>query len=192
MSEQLPEIDRLLGRAVDTARPVIRGIAPDQLTGTTPCAEYDVRRLLNHLMQVVIGFRRVAAKQRMELGDQDVLADDWRAQFDTESRRLIEAWSAPGALEGESAGLGLPQSVTVQLVLVDLVVHSWDLARATGQPVRPDPELVDLLFPTCQRMALTGRTMGAFGPEVEVPADAPTFDRLLGIVGRDPSWTPPR
>ena len=191
MDEQQLEIDRLLRNAVDHARPVIHGIEQGQFTAPTPCADYDVRGLLNHLMQVVIGFQHVARKQQMDLDEQEVLTDDWKSEFDAESERLIQAWSEPGALQGESSGMGLPQSVTVQLILGDLVIHPWDLARATGQTFEPDDELLQLLYGALQQMAPMGRKMGAFGPEVQVPADAPLFDRLLGLVGRDPSWAPP-
>jgi uncharacterized protein (TIGR03086 family) len=82
-----------------------------------------------------------------------------------------------------------------QVASEDLVVHGWDLARATGQEHRLDPEEVERLWPAAQAMDERMRTPGAFGPGivvfgpvVEVPADAPMPDRLLGLLGRDPYW----
>ena len=83
-----------------------------------------------------------------------------------------------------------------QVASEDLVIHGWDLARATGQEHELDPEEVERMWPAAQQMDERMRTPGAFGPGivvfgplVEVPADAPVADRLLGLLGRDPYWT---
>ena len=75
----------------------------------------------------------------------------------------------------------------------DLVVHGWDLARATGQDDTMDPDEVAQMLPFAEGMPPEMRTPGAFGPGVvvfgpivELPADAPAQDRLLGLMGRDP------
>lgn len=191
MEQNTPSIDELLRGAADAARPVVRGVQESQFAEPTPCAEYDVRELLIHLLDVTIEFQKVAARESPALaGDPRLLDGDWRGTFDEESRRLAEAWAAPGALEGNSPGMGLPQTVLSQMILVDLTVHAWDLARATSQQFQPDPQTVDVTLPTCEQLAPTGREMGAFGPEVSVRDDAPPFDRLLGLLGRDPHWAP--
>jgi uncharacterized protein (TIGR03086 family) len=85
--------------------------------------------------------------------------------------------------------MGLPMATLGQMYLVDLVVHGWELARATGQPYEPEPETVSRALDFTDQMVEMGRQRGAFGPPVPVPDDAPALDRLLGIVGRDPAWT---
>lgn len=82
-----------------------------------------------------------------------------------------------------------------QVASEDLVIHGWDLARATGQEHQLDPEEVERMWPAAQEMDERMRTPGAFGPDivvfgpvVEVPAEAPMSDRLLGLLGRDPYW----
>jgi uncharacterized protein (TIGR03086 family) len=84
--------------------------------------------------------------------------------------------------------MGLPQSAVAQMLMLDLTVHSWDLAIATGQPHHPDPEVADVLYRTFSEMAPVARQTGAFGEAVTVPDDASTFERLLGVSGRDPRW----
>jgi uncharacterized protein (TIGR03086 family) len=75
------------------------------------------------------------------------------------------------------------------LVLGELVVHGWDLARATGQSVSWPEEVVTRAYAAAQQTAEQGRAMSVYGPAVPVPAQASTMDRLLGLTGRDPQWT---
>ncbi|RAJ60449.1 uncharacterized protein (TIGR03086 family) [Streptomyces sp. Amel2xB2] len=188
------EISGLLEGAARRARPVVRGVRDDQLGGPTPCSEYDVRALLDHLLHVVVGFQALAAK-----GTADFTAtpsyvnaeSDWRTRFEEETARLVEAWSAPGALEGTSQGMGMPQRTVGGMVLGDLTVHAWDLARATGQDFAPyEPSLPELVE-GWRQLAPTGRKMGVFGEPVPVPEGASAFDELLALSGRDPGWRPP-
>jgi uncharacterized protein (TIGR03086 family) len=76
------------------------------------------------------------------------------------------------------------------VALNELVVHGWDLAVATGQPYRADAESVPACLGFVAPMARPEGTPGLFGPPVPVPADAPDLDRLLGLSGRDPAWSP--
>ena len=80
------------------------------------------------------------------------------------------------------------------VALDELVLHGWDLARATGQAYEPDPASAQAVFEFTSAMStpehLDSRE-GLFGPVVEVAPDAPLFDRALGFAGRDPGWTPP-
>ena len=68
----------------------------------------------------------------------------------------------------------------------DLVVHGWDLARATGQDETMDPAEVERIWAMAESLGDNLRRSGVCGPEVPVPADAPLQDRLLGLLGRDP------
>lgn len=72
------------------------------------------------------------------------------------------------------------------MVLLDLTVHAWDLARATGRSFEPDPAVVAGLAEEVERMAPMARQAGVFGEAVEPPADATAFERLLATTGRDP------
>jgi uncharacterized protein (TIGR03086 family) len=184
----------LLEAAAARAVPVVRGITDDRLGDPTPCSEYDVRGLMNHLLQVVINFQAMAAKKDTDFSTvPDYLGEgDWRARFVDETDLLIKAWAAPGAEEGTTGSMGMPARTLGQMVLGDLTLHAWDLARATGQEYTPDPVVVGEVGESFATLAPLGRTMGAFGEPVTLPDDgsASEFDRLLALTGRDPHWHP--
>ncbi|MEV7871125.1 TIGR03086 family metal-binding protein [Streptomyces sp. NPDC088124] len=187
------KISALLKLAADGALPVVRGIGDERLGAPTPCAEYDVHALLDHLFQVVVNFQALAAKRDADFGAApEHLAGEWRERFAAETARLVDAWDAPGAEEGTSGAMGLPARTVGSMVLGDLTVHAWDLARATGQPYEPDASLVGLLTAEFGALAPTARKMGVFGEPVPVAPDAAPFDVLLALTGRDPGWAPPR
>ena len=73
----------------------------------------------------------------------------------------------------------------------DVFMHSWDLARATGQEVRLDEDFAATLLDGMRPIEEVLRSSGQYGAPVPVPADAPVVDRLMGFIGRDPAWTPP-
>ncbi|WP_329456325.1 TIGR03086 family metal-binding protein [Streptomyces sp. NBC_01497] len=191
MSEKISD---LLERAAARTVPVVRAIEDGQLSLPTPCGAYDVRTLAGHLYRVVLNFQELAAKRNADFTQQSLpLEGDWRAGFAEETHRLIAAWAAPGAEEGTTGAMSMPARTVGAMVLGDLVVHGWDLARATGRPYEPaasDAALLDEVGDRFAELAPTGRTMGVFGPEVPVAAGAHPFERLLGLTGRDPHWAP--
>ncbi|MFB7543824.1 TIGR03086 family metal-binding protein [Streptomyces zaomyceticus] len=190
-NEAPPRIADLLRSAATRATPLVGGIADASLGAPTPCAEYDVRALLNHLLGVVVHFQALAAKQPADLAlGTDWLADPgWRDRFEAETEKLVEAWSAPGAEEGSTGAMALPARTVGSMVLLDLTVHAWDLARATGRSFEPDPAVVAGLVEEVERMAPMARKAGVFGEPAELPGDATAFERLLATTGRDPrAW----
>ncbi|MFE3328642.1 TIGR03086 family metal-binding protein [Streptomyces sp. NPDC059176] len=184
-------ISELLDATTARALPVVRAVTPDQLTAPTPCADYDVRALVNHLLQVIVNFRALAAKQDADFSTTpDLTTGDWQGAFEEEAARLAKAWAEPGAEDGTSGSLGFPARTVGHMVLGDLTVHAWDLARATGQAYDPDPDVVTELDRALTEMAPTARAWGAFGEPVSLPEDAPAFHRVLATTGRDPHWSP--
>lgn len=184
------DISGILKSAAAAARPVVDGLDEAHFDDRTPCAEYGVKDLLNHLFLVVVNFQVLATGAGADFSTTpDRLTGDWRGEFGAETERLVAAWSAPEALEGVSAGMGLPQPVVARMALLDLTLHAWDLARATGQDYAPDAGVVDELLEFLVMMAPMARENGMLGEPVEVSADAPAFDRLLGGSGRDPRWS---
>lgn len=181
----------LLAVAAPRAMAVVRSISDDQLGLPTPCPDYSVRDLLNHLYDVVVNFQALAQRQEVDWSAKtDHLTEGWRDRFAAETARLIEAWSDPAALEGVSPGMGLPQETVGDMALIDLAVHGWDLARATGQRVEVEPAVLAAGHGFMDRMGDTGQRMGAFAEPVPTTPDAADLDRLLGRTGRDPAWTP--
>ncbi|MFC8076186.1 TIGR03086 family metal-binding protein [Streptomyces sp. NPDC057307] len=185
------KISTLIETAAADALPVLRGVRDDQLTLPTPCAEYDVHGLLDHLFQVITNFQALAAKGESDFGAAaERLADDRRERFAAEIAELIKAWDAPGAEDGLTGGMNMPARTVGAMALGDLVVHSWDLARATGQPYEPDAVVVAMLNDEFTALAPTARKMGVFGEPFPVGEDAPPFESLLAETGRDPAWRP--
>ena len=90
-----------------------------------------------------------------------------------------------------AGGVDLPADMAGVVALDELVIHGWDLARATGQPPGYDGPGLDAVHGMVQQFRSSG-IEGLFGPPVPVPDDAPLLDRILGLAGRDPGWEPPR
>ncbi|MEU8329521.1 TIGR03086 family metal-binding protein [Micromonospora sp. NPDC048839] len=182
----------LLAAAAPRTVEVVRGVADDQFDLPTPCRDYLVRDLLNHLFEVVVNFQDLATKRQVEWADKpDHLTDGWRDRFKTETDKLIGAWSDPSTLEGVSPGMGLPQTVIGGMALLDLTVHGWDLAVATGQAYQPAPEAVAELHGLVEQLGPTARKMGVFAEPVSTPATAgptPDLAHLLTQTGRIPTW----
>ncbi|MFC4061051.1 TIGR03086 family metal-binding protein [Planomonospora corallina] len=177
-------MNEMLSRAADRTIGVVRGIRDDQLGLPTPCAEYDVRALLGHLSWVAAMMAALARKEPVPPADTEPAALQERV------RDMVAAWADPAAFEGESPMMGFPMTVVFQMGLGDLVVHGWDLARATGQDYEVDAETTEAMLVYVEQMAPMARQNGVFGEEVAVPAGAPPFERMLGLSGRDPAWKP--
>jgi hypothetical protein len=106
---------------------------------------------------------------------------------------LAFTWAARKSGMTEAGGVRMPAEVMGVVALDELVLHGWDLARATGQPFTCDPvgtAAVLAFTSAAARPEQAAGREGLFGPVVEVPEGAPAFDRLLGFAGRDPAWRP--
>ncbi|WP_327296005.1 MULTISPECIES: TIGR03086 family metal-binding protein [unclassified Streptomyces] len=185
-----PAISDLLAAAAARALTVVRGIGDAQLADRTPCAEYDVHALVNHLIHVLVNFQALAARKDVDFSSEpEYVVGDWRRRFGEETAALVTAWAAPGAEDGTAGAMNLPARTVGHMVLGDLTVHAWDLARATGQDFVPEPAVVDELSPALADMAPMARAGGVFGEPVQVAAGASAFDRVLALTGRDPHWS---
>ncbi|MEU5941767.1 TIGR03086 family metal-binding protein [Micromonospora sp. NPDC047548] len=180
----------LLAAAAPRTVAVVRAITDDQLDLPTPCQDFTVRDLVNHVYDVVVNFQTLALRREVDWSAKtDHVTEGWRDRFADETGRLVEAWADSAAEEGASPGMGLPQETVGLMGVIDLVVHGWDLARATGQPYQPAPEGVAAGHRFMDGMGSMGRQMGAFGAEVETGPDCTELDRLLGRAGRVPAWS---
>jgi uncharacterized protein (TIGR03086 family) len=89
-----------------------------------------------------------------------------------------------------AGGLDLPGEVAGVIALDELVIHGWDLARATAQDYDPDKASLQTVLPFVTQAADGEPQEGLFGPPVAVPDGAPLLDRVIGLTGRDPAWSP--
>ena len=184
--------------AANAVKSLVPGVAPQQLDDPTPCEKLQVRDLLFHLLGLSLAFRDAARKNlgsTTSTPPNDIktdLPDDWQDQLPARLDDLVSAWRDPSAWQGQTqaGGVTLPGGVAGQLALNELVLHGWDLARATGQPYAvPDDSLqvsVDLL----SSMQDASQRQGIFGPVVEVPSESSLLERTVGLGGRQPDWQP--
>lgn len=186
------------GPATSAVARLVRGVRDDQLGGPTPCPAYTVGDLLDHLGGLAIAFRDAATKDTPPGGAQPQadaanLEDGWRDRIAGDLDALAAAWQDPAAYDGMTmAGpVEMPGEIAALVALDEVVVHGWDLARATGQDYAPDEAVVlaSLGFAASFEVP-EGVKDGPFAPPVAVPDDAPALDRLAGATGRDPRWTP--
>ena len=179
---------------------LLEGVTDDQLSAPSP-SDCDVATLLDHLMGLTMAFTWAAEKSAAEHGptgpgrsSAKALDPDWRSVLPGRLDALADAWSKPSAWEGmtEAGGVTMPGEVTGLVALDEVVLHGWDLARATGQEFSCDPANADAVLGFTERSAQPDQAAmrtGLFGPVVPVADDAPVFDRALGFAGRDPAWT---
>ncbi|QQQ76028.1 TIGR03086 family protein [Saccharothrix sp. 6-C] len=186
--------EQLIGKAVATALEVVGNIGPDRMGAPTPCAGFDVRGLVNHLLFWGPSLNAAARDEPVPPpaaaeSDVDLTAGDWAADLGAQLRDRAVAWGEPSAWTGTTTVGGpqrMPAEVIGAMVLGETVVHTWDLARATGQAPSWDEELLAFIHADLVVSAPVGRDMGLYGPEVPVPSDAPLIDRVLGLTGRTP------
>lgn len=185
-----------LSNAAASMAVIVRAITPDQLANPTPCTEFDVRALVNHLLfwgpsLEAAGRKEVVPPPGAEESEVDLTAGDWRGDLLAQLDRTVQAWAPDAAWEGTTRVVGpaeSPARVIGDMIVCELALHAWDLASATGQTLTLDEELTAYLLEEVAASAEQGRQMGLYGPEVPVPDSAPTLHRALGLSGRDPAW----
>ncbi|MCX4820059.1 TIGR03086 family metal-binding protein [Streptomyces sp. NBC_01142] len=180
--------------AAETAR-IARGVVADQLTAATPCEEWDVRTLVNHLVLYSShGLEHRAQRTQLpeELTARDFTTDaDWAQQYADQLDRALAAWSDPAVWEGEVdlGFMAMPAPEIASLITKELAVHGWDLARATGQEYRISEAAAALILTVVDKHAEVYRQYDGFTDPVPLPGSAPAFERALADSGRDPHWS---
>lgn len=161
-------------QAADKWSEVIAQVGDDQWDASTPCEGWTVRELVDHCQ----GWQ---AKGATMLGTSEMPAD-WEAT----KVALAAGFADPANLEGTAEALGgMPKHMAAGLLVADLLIHSWDLARAIGADDTLPAEAVDSVMMGLQRMG-DGMRGTAFGPAVEVGPDASAQDQLIAFSGRQP------
>ncbi|MEU0455115.1 TIGR03086 family metal-binding protein [Streptomyces sp. NPDC006129] len=191
-----PTLD--LGPQTEALAQLVAGVGDEQLAGTTPCPEYAVRHLLGHLAGLTIAFRDAGRKDLGATTDTSPgstlpdIGPGWRAELPKILAELADAWRDPAAWTGmtRAGGVDLPGEVAGLVATDELVIHGWDLARATGQEYAPDPVALRVCHGFLAASVDDPSRGEIFGPVVPVGPDAPLLDRAVGLSGRDPGWKP--
>jgi len=176
--------------ALEQTRATVRDLPDDAWDRATPCDEWSVRELTNHIVAGNLWAARLGAGETIEqVGDAfegDVLGSDPRAAYDASVEPAAGVFERPGALEAPCAvSYGpVPGEVYAGHRFLDVLVHGWDLAVATGQDTRLPLDLVaaawDVITPQLDLL----RASGMFGEDRATAADADLQTRLLHALGR--------
>lgn len=188
----MTDIAQLHRRALDATHKIVAGIQPDQRTLPTPDEGWDVRALLNHIVSGNLWAVELTAGQTIdEVGDRldgDMLGDDPLGAYDASAQAAAAAFEVAGALDAQCAvSYGpVPGSVYAGHRFIDVLIHGWDLAIATGQDATLDSALVAACLAVVEPQAGLMQASGSYGSHVDAPADADPQTRLLALLGRRP------
>ncbi|KRF19097.1 hypothetical protein ASG90_04280 [Nocardioides sp. Soil797] len=188
-----------LGSATAALATLVKHIDDSQLAAPTPCSAYALGDLLDHVDGLALAFTVAARKESSgegppPPGDASRLAQDWRTRIPRRLEELATAWRDPAAWEGTTAagGVEMDGATTALVATNEVVVHGWDIARASGQEFEPGDESVAAarafveMFSGPGTEAMRGEI---FGPEVAAAEGATAMEQLVAMTGRDPRWT---
>ncbi len=178
-------------------RALLLGVTDEDLTAPTPCPDWTVAALLDHLMGLSWAFAQAARKLTDAPGtagpppppSADNLPTHWRSRMPVLLEELATAWKDPAAWTGtaQAGGVTMPAADMGVVAMNELIMHSWDLAQATGQEFAADPRILEALIEFLSH-GPAGGTPGLFGPVVAVEDEAELLNQALGRAGRDPLW----
>lgn len=179
-------------------RALLLGVDDGELSNPTPCPEWTVATLLDHLMGLSVAFTQAAHKRidgtasSAPAPSAQHLSRHWRSRLPVLLEDLATAWKDPAAWTGTSqaGGVTMPAAALGHVAMNELIMHSWDLARGTGQEYFADPRTLEVLIEFLSEGPAEG-TPGLFGPVVPVDDEATLLDHALALSGRDAKWRPP-
>ncbi len=185
----------LIQAAAPSLKSVAEGVTASQLDDPTPCSDLNVKQLSNHIAGFWGMTAMAARKQPLEGGDpnMDFVGDNPGAVIPGMVDGGVAAWQVDGSTDGKTQfGPGeYDAAFAAQVTLFEEVLHGWDLAAATGQTIDVPSDVGDAVFEIAQILC-TPEQRGEgkpFSTEVSVVANASSFERALGLTGRDPGWS---
>ncbi len=173
----------LYGRASDWTSTKVAG-ATSKLDVPSSCDGWDVRTLMNHMLQTqqyFVGAARGEDVSPPAGTPPDLVSDEPRADFARARAETLKTFGEPGVIDKTGPALGIAFS--------DQLLHGWDLARSTGQDATMPDGLPDAAYSIIYGRFTDDQRQGVFKPEIPVAPDAPAQDKLLAYTGRDPSPT---
>ena len=179
----------LLLRAVDQTGRIVASVTPAQLDLPTPCADWDLRALLNHTITFVDMLDGAAHTKPFDPSGfgVDNVGDDPGASYEAKAAPLRSTLANPGVIDATwTMPFGeVPGIIGAGFATLEWSQHGWDVARASGQDFEFDPEVTEAAFATA-RLAPSEqvRVNGVFGPEAGCADDAPLHDQLAAFLGR--------
>jgi uncharacterized protein (TIGR03086 family) len=179
--------------AAEAARVVVGAANAENLDQKTPCTDWDLRTLLNHtILWTSYSAERRAHGESVaeELMSKDFTAEPGYAQaYQAQIAKAVQAWSSPEAWAGDRNVMGsaTPAADIAAMLIAEMVLHGWDIAKATGQDYHCDDAVAANVLGTVEAQGELFRQYQGFAAIVPVPDDATALDRALALSGRDPS-----
>jgi uncharacterized protein (TIGR03086 family) len=166
----------------------VSGISSAQLSGPTPCTEYNIGELIDHVDLVAQGATALALGSALPNTGYSHLKPEWQNTVIQHVQALGVAWDDPAAWEGigNVPGSDLSNTTWGQITLTELVVHGWDIAAATGQPFDLPEQTLQSCFRHVAVFVPNAPLPDLWGPPVEAPPAASLLDRIVAITGRVP------
>jgi uncharacterized protein (TIGR03086 family) len=177
-------------RALESTRTFVAGMGDDQMAESTPCEGWTVRDLLNHIVAGNLWAAELARGRTIaDVGsalDGDVVGSNPVEAYDASAEAAASAFEAPGALDAPCAvSYGpVPGSVYAGHRFLDVLIHGWDLATATGQRAELDPQLVDACWEVIRPQLSMLQGSGMFGVDASSESNGNTQADLLAALGR--------
>jgi uncharacterized protein (TIGR03086 family) len=164
---------------------VIHGIAKDDESKQTPCREFDVQRLTDHLLNSITTIGGFAGAEFPERDREDSV----ERQVILAARPALDAWHKRGLDGAVPFGGGeAPAKMMAGVLSIEFLIHAWDYAKSIGREVDAPDSLSDYVMGLAKQIITPeGRTNVGFDDPVGVPADAGALDRLIAYTGRRPS-----
>ncbi len=178
--------------ALASTRRFVASIGPDQWELPTPCDEWDVRELVNHVIVGNLWAAELASGRTIDdVGDRldgDHTRPDALGAYDRSATAAADAFDAEGALDAPCAvSYGpVPGSVYAGHRFIDVLIHGWDIATATGQPAVLDPHLVDACWKVVEPQLDQLQASTMFGDAPAAPPGDDPLAKLLAVLGRQP------
>ena len=185
-----------MAAAATEAATVVNRVPEGTLDAPTPCHDWDLRTLLNH----TILWTSYSAERRAhgESVAEDLMTKDFTAEpgfrddYARQIDRAVKAWASQEAWEGELGMMGdaTPAADVGAMLIMEMMLHGWDVAKATGQEYTCGEAVAAAVLDTVEQQAELFRKYHGFADAIEAPDDATAFDRALRLSGRDPNWKP--
>ena len=180
-TDELASAEAALGALQHVPHPISR----DELSKSTPCTEYDVMQLTDHLMNSITLLGGAAGAEPPERNSEDSV----ERQIVGAARPALDAWHRRGLTDTVTIGTNeIPATFAVSILSVEFLVHGWDYATATTHPIDVAESLADYVLGLAHKVITPqGRATVGFDDPVAVPDGAPALDRLIAFTGRDPA-----
>jgi len=185
-----------MAAAAAEAGRIVGGVRGDQLSAATPCTEWDLRALLNHLiLWTAYSAERRARNESVpeEMMNRDFVAEPgYAAGYAAQLDKAVAAWSDPAAWQRDLNVMGSPTPAAdvAALLIAEMVLHGWDAAKASGQDYVCRDDVAAVVHEATAANAELFRQYQGFADRVPVPDSASVLDRALALSGRDPGWRP--